>query len=247
MNSSDLLGYLAQPATLNEATQKKIEEVLEIYPYFQTGHLLYLKNCNNLKSTNNNNFENGVASHIAYIADRQVLYLLINDIPIFSNDAFYIPNQHTNSTDNQVPQNVSELAQVADNANREEKIKELARTAMAINKKTPTKTILGNDVTIVQNEMTAVDGETTISINTADSQGIKPLRENEMSTRTLQNTADNDNPITDTLAKIYLAQGHYEKAIHSYQKLSLKYPEKSIYFASQIEKIIELIKNKQIK
>ena len=58
-----------------------------------------------------------------------------------------------------------------------------------------------------------------------------------------QSLAESDEMITETLAKIYFDQKKYDKAQKAYEKLSLKYPEKSIYFASQIEKIVKLKDN----
>ena len=43
--------------------------------------------------------------------------------------------------------------------------------------------------------------------------------------------------MTETLAEIYLSQNNFDKAIQSYKILSLKYPEKSGFFADQINKI----------
>jgi len=48
--------------------------------------------------------------------------------------------------------------------------------------------------------------------------------------------------VTETLARIYVNQGYYSKAVDIYEKLFLKFPEKSSYFASQIEKVKEYIK-----
>jgi len=43
--------------------------------------------------------------------------------------------------------------------------------------------------------------------------------------------------MTETLAKLYLEQKNYDRAIQSYKILILKFPEKSSYFANQIKKI----------
>lgn len=52
-----------------------------------------------------------------------------------------------------------------------------------------------------------------------------------------KSSEDGDVLVTETLAKIYLDQMLYHKALDTYKKLVLKFPEKSRYFTSQIELI----------
>jgi hypothetical protein len=59
----------------------------------------------------------------------------------------------------------------------------------------------------------------------------------------VQDKVAHDGLMTETLARIYLEQHNYEKAIQSYKILSLKYPEKSGFFADQIKAVKELQEN----
>lgn len=51
--------------------------------------------------------------------------------------------------------------------------------------------------------------------------------------------------MTETLAKILMQQHKYSKALQAYKILSLKYPEKNTFFASQIKEIKRLQQAKQ--
>ncbi len=74
---------------------------------------------------------------------------------------------------------------------------------------------------------------------------IKPAIKNAP-TRNLakQNVVPTDELMTETLARVYLAQKNYKKAIQAYNILILKNPEKSGFFADQIRAIKKLQENK---
>ena len=56
----------------------------------------------------------------------------------------------------------------------------------------------------------------------------------------IETIASENELMTETLAKIYLKQQKYKKAIDAFRILSLKYPEKNAFFADQIKKIKKL-------
>ena len=54
-----------------------------------------------------------------------------------------------------------------------------------------------------------------------------------------------DSLMTETLAKVYLQQKNYQKALQAYKILILKYPQKSGFFADQIRAIKKLINTRE--
>ena len=78
----------------------------------------------------------------------------------------------------------------------------------------------------------------------SDNPKIKPVSGNAPKPKLVNNDETvSDSLMTETLARIYLEQKNYKKAIQSYKILSLKYPEKSSFFASQIKLVQELKDN----
>ena len=63
----------------------------------------------------------------------------------------------------------------------------------------------------------------------------------------VEETEQDDSCFTETLAKIYIKQRRYDKALEIIKKLSLNYPKKNAYFADQIRFLEKLINNAKSK
>ncbi|MGB1269384.1 MAG: hypothetical protein ACPG45_06575 [Flavobacteriaceae bacterium] len=67
---------------------------------------------------------------------------------------------------------------------------------------------------------------------------IKPVKKIvTLKNLTQEKNFNSDELMTETLAKVYLEQKNYKKAIQAYRILSLKYPEKNSFFADRISDI----------
>jgi hypothetical protein len=72
---------------------------------------------------------------------------------------------------------------------------------------------------------------------------IEPIKEKTIEESTKPQITENEEIMTETLARVYVLQHKYADAISAYQILSLKFPEKSSFFADQIKQIEVLRRN----
>ncbi|MEI6047575.1 MAG: hypothetical protein WCS03_01635 [Bacteroidota bacterium] len=221
MNRNDFLNMIEETVPVNHQMLRDLYELIDIFPYFQSAHMLLLKGLQNNADVK---FENQLSHSAIHIADREVLYYLLKKrtAPEVESDEV---NQESTSTGN------SELLELdlADNKiNMTDKstFNHEQRDAGGKNTKKQIQSELIDKFIIANPRIEPVKGKT----NLLSEDISKPFIEEEGCF------------VTETLAKIYVNQEYYSKAIDIYEKLSLKFPEKSSYFASQIEKVKEYIK-----
>ena len=69
----------------------------------------------------------------------------------------------------------------------------------------------------------------------------------EIADEVIDNPMQNDDSmLTESLAKMYIARHKYSQALEIIERLSLNYPEKSIYFADQIRFLAKLVLNETL-
>jgi len=64
-----------------------------------------------------------------------------------------------------------------------------------------------------------------------------PEKDSDFKVNISDSLREDEDLATETLARIYLEQGYLRKALSVFRILILKYPEKSSYFAAQIQKL----------
>ena len=96
----------------------------------------------------------------------------------------------------------------------------------------------------ISNNESKIDEKIDLVESFIDKKSDRIIEANDREYKFNDNKYDKDNPelITETLAKILTNQKKYKKAIKAYRILSLKYPEKSSFFADHIKEIKKLDK-----
>ena len=215
---TNLIEHIHAPQNIKAKDVAEIDSLLLEFPYYQTAQLLLTKG---LLNTNSIRYNRQLKKAAVYSLDRGELFSLITRNKIEHKSAALLEKEKTKSITKKL-----ELGKPLDfNEGEKHSFSEwLALSKVKKIERKPKQTDLINKF---------IDKKTTIS---------KPKKEQFFKAVDVakESLVENNELVTPTLAKVYLEQGYYDKAISAYIKLSLKYPEKNSFFANQINLINKL-------
>ena len=216
----------------------ELKGIIEEFPYFQAARTLYLKE---LKSQDSFKYNHELKTTAAYTSDRNVLF---NYIISFSEEQQDLLEKNTATTISSGSNSSSVLNKVEDNLKIGKPLPFSSTENHSFNQwlqLSPKKVIVRSKEKRTQQTSRKED---LIDKFIQNSPKIRPLEKGIKFTVPVSKNKYDAALMTETLAKVYLEQKKYENAMQAYRILSLKYPEKSGFFADQIKRIQILQKNK---
>ena len=208
-----------------------LKAVIEEFPYFQSARALYLKG---LKNQDSFKYNNELKVTAAYTADRTILFNYVTSLEADLKNKEEI-----------LPQGIAKISQ--------EKLRERETDTEEMHLQKPlsfstTESYSFNEwlqlaakkPIVRKNEMPVQEKllkNNLIDTFIQNNPKITPLEKGRNFTTPIPKNKQDDALMTETLASVYLAQKKYENAIQAYKILSLKYPEKSGFFADEIKRI----------
>ena len=215
--------YLENLESLGLNEEKALLDVLNQFSYCQTSHILYLKCLQNSKSLKFNHQLKRTAIHIS---DRRNLFHLITSNDIDSKSKIKVETKIKESENN--PLNIGKPLEFTEHEEH---------SFLEWLKLSGTKKINRNVSSKLDSQINLID-KFIGNKPKIKSDSLTFYSPNDQAKKSVQEKMDF---VTETLARVYLEQGHYYKAKKAYEQLCLKYPQKSSLFANQIEMINNLI------
>jgi len=275
----------------------EVNELINIFPYCQSAHLLLLKGMKNISDVR---FDNQLRTSALRIADREVLYYLLDKKQETEKPAEVVipapvivenPSSDSQQVVIESARNSEDFISGIENdpgsfsrEGAEEQRKVLISEDLYEENDNAAIIIIDEESGEIEGQITYMDPGFSLSVSadlleleteeapqdrkSVDAEESAPLSNKKLQSELIDKfilanprieprKEKSETPLVDistpfveeregfvtvTLARIYINQGYYSRAIDIYERLSLKFPEKSSYFASQIEKIKELLK-----
>jgi hypothetical protein len=243
MDAVKLYRLMEDASLLNNETLSELKQLVEDCPCFHAARMLYLKN---LAVLNDVKFGTELKKTAIYVPDRKMLYMLIEEVRLLLEepanervieDPFDLIEQFLQDKPGGEPDPGIVLRQPVSS----EYFTSLYDMEQPEGNSPPLKNEdLINDF-LEEDEIRKQSRRWTETDNRTEY--LKPgsiiwLEQNGGEAKSLD-----DSYFTETLAIIYIRQRRYEKALDIIKNLSLKYPEKNVYFADQIRFLEKLIIN----
>lgn len=244
MAQINFIDFLRSPEKHSKEGLAELEKLTGNYPYFQTARIAYLKG---ILQCTPEVFQEKLKGHTVYITDHKYFYQYLNNLlePItIATRSEKTNNFPLTETSGCIPAYTGEVITELSGRNNKQNPEEELRFTPGVYKleddtdtELPSISELARDL---QEHKKRKEKKERIDrfISTAPTiPKIDREQQDEPLNLAEDHSDKNEHLITETLAKIYIKQKLYDKAIATYMTLSLKYPEKSIYFANQIENI----------
>ncbi|MCL2650796.1 MAG: tetratricopeptide repeat protein [Candidatus Azobacteroides sp.] len=228
---------MKSPELLNGETLPQLKSLVDEYPYFQTVRMLYLKN---LQIENDLSFPMELRKMAFYAVDRKKLYYWIE------KDKFKALNFDALDRKENIEtfHSFSIIDTFLSTKNDRDDELQLGRTVESVASIDYLSLLPETELNNRQDVQPLKHQEAIDDFLRKDKQSpVKIKLEESNLVQTIPQPEEKTEFLGETLAKIYIKQKKYEKALQIIQKLSLQYPEKNAYFALQIEELEKLITN----
>ncbi len=222
----------------NHDALSSLQTIVSSYPYFEAARVLYLKD---LKKRQSANFVDELNRNAALLPDRRQLFFVLN--PVKSNNQELGKHKkeeikkESDSPFELIDGNGTSLVDITDNTKRAE-IPISGYDLLDLGEHEGAEAG-AYSLDEMGNDSKAPSNDDLISQFINSNPKIKPpqIIKDEQEDISLKSLEEPEDLVTEPIAQIYVSQGLFQKAISIYEKLSLKYPEKSSYFAGQIQEI----------
>ena len=262
----DIAYYFNHPEDLNKETLYDLRSLLALYPYYQPAWVLLLKN---LFLLHDPTFDEELRRAAVYITDRRVLFNLVEAAHYQLISQKKEEKTTEAATKAAAPVRETKVEEVqSETQNRTVSLiddflgqipKEEESNTNGARKPTPADATVDYVAYLLESEQSKdaeetpeLRGQSLIDDFINKEGGRIVLQEEteyepELDEEEEEVEVEDNGYFTETLARIYIKQGRYSKALEIIKRLNLVYPKKNRYFADQIRFLEKLIINNNKK